>query len=145
MTVLVPHTRDCPKPGMGHSDAAKRLYDTYTLHKVADLFGNLGKWFAVRLADGTGDGMLYDSKDECALFQRIDERYFAYVQVTHAQMTICSAEAYLMLLRRMYDAGIRQVDPREAKGGREMIKRVSSEDQLAQVFGRSQNLLSREQ
>jgi hypothetical protein len=143
--ILIQHTRDCPRPGMGHSDAAKRMCDTYNLHRAVDLYGNMGKWFAVRLADGTGDGMLYDTKSEAALFQRIDEKYFAYVQVTAAQMTICSAEAYLMLLRRMYDAGIRQVDPDDAKGGKEVIKRMNSEDQLAQVFGRPQNLLDREQ
>jgi hypothetical protein len=127
-------------PGMGHSDAAKRTCDTYNLHRAADLYGSQGKWFAVRLADGTGDGHLYDGKSEAARYQKHDEKYYAFIQITPAQMTVCSAEAYLLLLRRMHDAGIRQVDPDHAKGGREVIKRMSSEDQLAQTFGWSQNL-----
>lgn len=140
MTVLVQHTKDCPNPGLGHSDGAKRIFDTYTLHRVADPFGSQGKWFAFSLNDGTTDNVLYDTKTDAARHQP-DERWYGYVQITPARMTVCSAEAYLMLLRRMSKAGIAQVDPDHARGGRELIKRSSSEDQLAQVFGRSQNLL----
>jgi hypothetical protein len=145
VTVLVQHSKDCPHPGLGHSDAAKRIFDTYTLHRVADPMGSLGQWFAFRLSDGTTDNVLYDGKSSAAHYQKHDEKYYGYIQVTMARMTICSAEAYLMLLRRMSDAGIRQVDPDHARGGREVIKRSSSEDQLAQVFGRSQNLLTARQ
>ena len=69
MTVLVKHDRTCPKKGRGHDDAAKRIYDTYHLHRTADQFGALGKWFAAALNDGTTDGQIYDSRKDAILHQ----------------------------------------------------------------------------
>jgi hypothetical protein len=140
MVSLVQHTRDCPNPGMGHSDAAKRTCDTYVLHRIADPYGSLGKWFAVNLGDGTGDNRLYDSKREAIINQRHNESWYAFIQVTMAQMTVCSAEGYLAVLRRMREAGIDIPDPDDVRGSREVIKRSSSEDQLALIRGKAVNL-----
>lgn len=140
MVSLVQHTRDCPSPGMGHSDAAKRCRDTYALHRIADPYGSLGKWFAVKLDDGTGDNVLYDSKFDAVRNQHHNERWYAFIQVTMAQMTVCSAEGYLAVLRRMVKAGIGIPDPDDVKGSREVIKRNSSEDQLALLRGKAVNL-----
>jgi len=145
MTALVQHTRDCPSPGMGHSDAAKRTFDTYTLHRIADPYGSLGKWFAVNLGDGTGDNRLYDSKRDAIINQHHNERWYAFIQVTMAQMTVCSAEGYLAVLRRMGKAGIGVPDPDDVRGSREVIKRTSSEDQLALLRGKAVNLVMPEE
>lgn len=131
MTVLVKHDRTCPKKGMGHDDAAKRIYDTYHLHRTADQFGALGKWFAAALNDGTTDGQIYDSRKDAILHQHHREEYYTYIQITMASMTICDAAAMVDIARRMYDAGLRITDPDDMR--REPIKRTSAEDQMAFV------------
>jgi hypothetical protein len=132
MTVLVKHDRGCPMAGMGHSDAAMRVYDTYHLHRTADLYGAIGKWFASALNDGTSDGILYDSKSQAISHQHHNEIYYTYIQVTYANMTVCSAEVMLSVARRLYDAGMRITDPDNAR--REPIKRTSIEDQNAFAY-----------
>src|SRR5260370_3722696 len=76
-----------------HSDAAKRIFDTYTLHRLADPIGNIGKWFAVSMQDGTTDNALYDSKVQ-AMRHQSNEYYYTYVQVVPSQMSICDAELF---------------------------------------------------
>jgi hypothetical protein len=125
--------------GFEHTDPAKRVCDTYTLHKVADWPGNLGKWFAVALADGTSDNILYDSKPDAIRHQHHNENYYAFIQVTPAQMTPCTAEIFLAGVRKLYDAGLRMTDPVIAR--KEVIKRATYEDQVAQsLHMRTQNL-----
>jgi hypothetical protein len=125
------HDRQCPYRGREHSDAAKRVYDTYHLHRTADYFMSLGKWIAVALQDGTSDGVLYDSKQDAILHQHHNEQWYAYIQITPANMTVCSAEIFLGVTRRLYDKGFRLTDPASRGGGREIIKRASYEDQVA--------------
>lgn len=131
MTVLVKHDAGCPAKGMGHDDAAQRIYDTYHLHRTADLFGAQGKWFAAALNDGTTDGQLYDNKAAAIAHQHHNENYYTFIQITPANMSVCSAAAMLAIARRLYDAGLRMTDPGVAR--REPIKRLSTEDQMAFV------------
>lgn len=132
----------CPRNGMpDHTDAAKKIYDTYHLHRTADYYNALGKWFACALNDGSTDGVLYDSKSDCIRHQHHNEMYYAFIQITPANMTPCSAEIFLGITRRMYDAGFRMADPDDRKGGgHQLITRSSVEDQLAYLRGKSQNL-----
>lgn len=132
------HDQGCPVPAWDHTDAARRVSDTYALHKVADWPGNLGKWFAVALADGRSDNTLYDSKQDAIRHQHHQENYYAYIQVTPATMTPCSGEVFLRLTRKLYDAGLRMTDPGTAK--REVIKRATYEDQVDQSRMRPGNL-----
>lgn len=134
------HDRQCPWAGKEHSDAAKRINDTYHLHRTVDLYGAIGKWFACALHDGSTDGVLYDSKSDAIAHQHHNEQYYLYIQISPAMMTVCSAEVYLGVTRRLYDKGFRMVDPDHRGGGRELIKRASVEDQLAYLRLRSQNL-----
>jgi hypothetical protein len=136
------HDRQCPLAGRPHSDAAKRIYDNYHLHRSANYYGSQGKWIACALNDGSSDGELYDSKPSAIHHQHHNEQFYAYIQITPANMTLCSAEIFLRVTRRMYDAGIRMADPDHPQGGRQLITRSSTEDQLAYLRGRSQNLLS---
>jgi hypothetical protein len=134
------HDRHCPWTRPDHSNAAKRVYDIYHLHRTANVYGSLGKWIACALNDGTSDGVLYDSKSDAISHQHHNEQFYAYIQITYANMTQCSAEIFLKVTRRMYDAGIRMADPDHKDGGRQLITRSSVEDQLAYLRGRSQNL-----
>jgi hypothetical protein len=131
MVVLVKHDMGCPMLGRPHDDAAKRVYDTYHLHRTADRYGAVGKWFAAALNDGSTDGVLYDSRKAAILHQHHDEMYYTYVQVTHSNMTLCNAASLLTVARRMYDAGLRITDPDDSR--REPIKRLTVEDQNAFV------------
>lgn len=124
-----------------HSDAAKRIADTFALHRLADPIGNIGHWFACAIADGTTDNVLYDSKLDAIKHQRHNETYYAYVQIVPAQMGICEAELFLSGVRKTYKARKSLMDRDHPKGGLEPITRLSVEDQMAQVFGKPTNLI----
>jgi hypothetical protein len=140
MVVLVQHENGCPNRAKNepHSDAAKRIYDTYHLHRSAvGIYDVIGKWFASALADGTTDGVLYDSRPDAIRHQHHNESWFTFIQVTQANMTVCSAEVMLGIARK-FDASL--MDAQSRGGGRVVIKRASWEDQVAQLRGRPQNL-----
>lgn len=109
-----------------HSDAAKRCSDTYRLHRLADHFGSLRHWFAVSLADGTGDNVLYDSKADAVTHQHHNEDNYAFVQIVPSDMTVCDAETYLKIQRKLREAGIKVTDPQP-------IPRLSREDMGSQM------------
>lgn len=110
-----------------HSDAAKRLSDTYRLHRLADHFGSIGHWFAVSLADGTGDNSLYPSKDEAIRHQHHNEENYAFVQIVPSDMTVCDAEIFMKIQRTLREAGIKVSNPKQ------MIPRLSREDMGSQM------------
>lgn len=127
------HAMGCRAMFREHSDAAKRMADTYNLHRTVDPYGVIGKWFAVALSDGTSDGTIYDSKRDCILHQHHNEYFYAYISIVPSSMSVCDAEIFLDINRKLYDKGIRLVDPDHKKGGRELIKRATREDHLALV------------
>jgi len=133
------HDRGCPRVGHGHTDAAKRVYDTYNLHKMAGLDNSLGRWFAAALADGSTDGNLYDSKASAIAHQHHNENYYTYIHVTMARMTVCTAEVMIDLARRLYDKGLRMTDPGVSK--RDVITRMNFEDQTAYLRDRPTNII----
>lgn len=126
-----------------HQDPARRFSDQYNLHRLANGAANLdcvGKWFAVRLSDGKGDGVLYDSKLDCVVHQKGSEHHYVYTRIGPQSMNPCEADVMLRTHRRMYDRGMRMVDPDHRAGGLELIKRSSIEDQLAAMRGIAKNL-----
>lgn len=112
-------------------DAAKRVSGEYAMHRLADPLGNYGKWFAVRLSDGSSDHVLYDTKTDAVRGQHHDEQFYAFVQIGPWPMGVDEAETYLKVQRRAYDAGLRLSD-RES-GGKDLIRRVTKEDQYNQL------------
>jgi hypothetical protein len=125
------HQVHCPfenRTPEGHSDAAKRVSDIYSLHRVADPYGNIGSWFAAALADGTSDMVLYDSKQSAISHQHHNENYYTFIQVVPAMMTPCETEVMLKIARMLYDKGNRQTD---GNSKRELIRRLGWEDQVA--------------
>jgi hypothetical protein len=135
----VEHTHYCRT--LRHSDAAKRIVETYNLHRLADPIGNTGHWFAVAIADGTTDNDLYDSRIDAIRHQHHNEHYYAYLQIVPSQMSICDAEIFLSGVRKTYDARKALVDRDHPKGGLDVIPRLTVEDQLAQNAGRPTNLI----
>ena len=128
---MVNHTGWCRT--LKHSDAAKRVSDEYNMHRIADCHGSIGKWVAFALADGTSDHQLYDTKHSAVRHQHHNEQWYFFAQIRPVTMAVCETEAMLNMHRRMYDAGVRLIDPSHAHGGRDMINRVSREDQGAQL------------
>lgn len=87
----------------GHSDAAKRVSDTYRLHREALGLAAVGRWFAVALADGTSDGQLYDTKRDAVRHQHHDEAWYAFVCIFPGDVDVCMAEEYLAMQRELYE------------------------------------------
>lgn len=112
-------------------DAGKRIADEYIMHRLADPIGNLGKFMAVRLQDGTSDHNLYPSMDEARrqIGKRDDEDRWFYIQIVPTQLPERDAAILLRANRKMYSAGIRQ----SAMDGRVMIPRLAREDHTAQL------------
>jgi hypothetical protein len=134
---VVAHDVNCDRarrtPLGGHSDAAKRVSDTYRLHRLAAGHAAIGQWFAAALADGTTDTVLYESKQAAVRHQHHNEVYFAFVCIGPHDMNVCEAEEFLALNRMLYDKGIRLTDPDHVKGGREIVQRATVEDQRSLV------------
>jgi hypothetical protein len=114
-----------------YSDAAKRLADAYNLHRIADI-NNIGRWLAVRLADGSNDGTLYDSKRD-AVRHQLDEFLCAYLPISPKTMSYKEAEAYLSFTRKAYDSGFRMPDPDSPSGGPDMIRRLTREEETERI------------
>jgi len=129
------HEAYCQYKTGGHSDAAKRMADTYNLHKIGAGSASLGKWIAIALADGTSDDTLYDSKRDAVIHQKHNEQWYAYIKIVPPSMKTCDAEVMLATHRRMYDAGLRMTDPDHKHGGMDLITRLTQSDQLALARG----------
>jgi hypothetical protein len=150
VTDPVAHDMGCqwarPASG-GHSDAARRVCDTYNLHRAAgEAFGirsNLNKIFACALADGTSDGVLYDTRADAIRHQHHNEKWYAYLRVERYVMGLCSAERMLKWHREAYDKGLVFVDrdtavrvPGHAPmnlADLEIIPRITIEDHARQL------------
>lgn len=116
-------------------DAAKRLCDIVNnlgTHKTFEELVN--GWIAVRLSDGTWDGVLYDSR-HAAVSHQSNEFLCAYLSTRSAQsgMTVRDAHTFLAFHRAAYDAGFRLPDPDHKNGGKELIVPATKQDVRSQV------------
>jgi hypothetical protein len=132
MVMLVQHDISCPGRGLGHSDAAKRASDEYQLHRIANPIGSVGGWLAIALADGRSDHVLYPSKRDAARYQHGMEQFYAFTQIRPCNMSVCDAEVFLRIHRKMYDAGLRMTDPDNVRMP-EPIRRSTREDMASQM------------
>jgi len=144
MTVLVPHDYGCEwaRPdGGGHSDAARRVCDTYNLHRAAGYHGagfgidsTLNRIFACALADGTSDGVLYDTRFDAIRHQHHNEKFYAYFRVERYVMSVCQAESVLKFHREAYDQGLVFADRDDARlSSMEIIPRMTQEHYARQL------------
>lgn len=125
-------THDSGCPVRVHSDAARRASDAVNLHISAIGLDAAGKWVSVRLADGSSDDVLYDTKRDAVRHQP-DEKLCAYVRVPPSGMNPCRAESFLKMTRMAYDNGFRLADPDAKDGGRELIAPLKREEHARQM------------
>lgn len=93
-----------------YSDAAKRASDAVNGALAAHGENAWGKWLALRLSDGSSDGVLYDRRSE-AVRHQLHETQCAYVKIPPDGMSPRAADRFLAINRAMYDAGYRFADP----------------------------------
>lgn len=135
------HQAWCQCQAYGHSDAAKRVADAYNLHRIALGYDAIGKWIACRMEDGRSDNVAYDTRRHAVIHQHNNEDRCTFIKIGPQSMNQCEAEVMLKVARSLYDKGFRLTDPDDVHGGRDVIKRASVEDQLAQARGFSTNLI----
>lgn len=116
------------KAGGSHSDAAKRLSDTYNMHRAA---GTTRGWIAVSYSDGRGGLTVYDTRAEAVADCWPFEDRFFYCTLAQRSMTVCAAESVLRYKRIM--AEMERPDRDMPAGGLEVIPRLAIEDQEAQI------------
>jgi hypothetical protein len=93
------------------SDAAKRCSDQVNLGVIT---GFVGKWVAIKLADGSSDGTFYDQRAD-AIEHQLHESLCCYIKIPPMGMTPEDAEKYLAINRKLYDAGFRLTDPADER------------------------------
>lgn len=136
--VLVKHDKGCRyarEADGGHSDAAKRLSDIYNLHIVAG--ARRGAVIAVSLADGSSDGVVYDTRADAVSHQRHNEGWKAFIRIGPGRMTVCEAASQLRWQRHANKLAAAQLG--ERSGGLELIPRLTragAERQLDALTGR---------
>lgn len=89
------------------NDSARRCSDAVRLHIS---MGMAGKWAAIRLRDGGSDGTAYDTRRD-AINHQIHEQLCAYIKIPPDDMPVEHAMRFLVLQRKVYDAGMRFSDP----------------------------------
>jgi hypothetical protein len=126
-------TVQCPHRGV-HSDAAKRVYDTYSLHKMAAGAGALGRWIACALADGTSDNTLYDDRGAAVRHQHHNEDRYVFIPIRPGSFTPCEAQILLTHSRMLAGVQKQMLDRNHRAGGRQIIRRLTAEDERASVL-----------
>lgn len=138
MTDLCAHRRRVCAECVVVTDAARRAYDAVQVH----VFGagwdeRIRSWVALKLQDGSSDGVLYDSRG-AAVRHVSDQRFYAFFSYRNAPNGFSSlkdAQLYLDYHRMAYDQGALQAlaDPDDRKhGGRELIMPTALEQVLVQ-------------
>lgn len=116
------------------------MSDVYSLHRTAGGLDNVGHWIACRLSDGSSDQVLYVTRREAVIHQHHNEQLYAFVQIRPHSMSICEAASFLRFARMAYDAGFRMTDPQHRTGGRQIIPRLTREDQARQEYALAHRL-----
>lgn len=83
----------------GHSEAARRLSDSYNLHKTA---GRRRGWIAVRFEDGRTDDEVYPTRSQAVAYQHHNEREYAFIELVAPSMTVCEAASVLRFQAHAY-------------------------------------------
>jgi hypothetical protein len=89
------------------ADIGRRAADNINLHVIGK---NVNKWVALRLLDGSSDGIPYDSRRD-AIVHQLHEQQCCYIKVTLDGITPTDALRFILVNRALYDAGFRLADP----------------------------------
>lgn len=117
-------------------EAGKRASDIvneYRTHRTWDELSR--KWIAFRLADGSYDGTLYDSKRDAVRHQH-DEFHCAYVSFANLVNGSTPREmaVFLQFNRDAYKAGMRLPDPDHQRGGAQPLITTAQGDYYRNQF-----------
>lgn len=88
-------------------DHIKRAADEYNLHVA---MGNVGKWLAFQLSDGSCDHTPYDSRRD-AIRHQLHERTAMYLEIVPDGISYEDISRLFSINRKVYDAGFRFCDP----------------------------------
>lgn len=125
------HDSGCPRTE--HTDAARRCSDSVNLHVAALGFDAVKQWVAIKLSDGSSNGVLYPSQRAAAADHRNKpDRYF-YIPIRPGGLNVCQAESVMATNRMFYDAGFRLGDPDDRSANLSVIPRLTREEQMRQV------------
>jgi hypothetical protein len=117
------------------TDAARRAYDVIQAYVAfVDWETRIRSWVALRLADGSSDGNLYESRLEAVRHQP-DEQLCAYYGYRNSPNGFASrkdAQLYMDYHRMAYDQGFRLPDPDDKHGGPELIMPTAQEQLMLQ-------------
>lgn len=118
-----------PRHDPAFSDPANRCSDAIRLHILA---GNAGQWAAIKLEDGSSDGVAYFMRAD-AIEHQLHESMCAYVKIPYDDMPPKDAEQFLAVNRRLYDAGFRLTDPDDER----MPVMPNTVEEVAAIIGRN--------
>lgn len=76
--------------------------------------GYVGKWSAIRLADGSSDGVFYDTRAD-AIEHQLHESLCCYIKVPPTGITVEEASRFMAFNRLAYDNGFRLTDPSDER------------------------------
>lgn len=116
-------------------NAARRLSGIVnTICVIQPMDVVINSWIAVRLSDGSTDGVLYDTRRDAVKHQAY-EKQCAYLSLRQAPggMDIQAAYAVLKFHRDAYDAGYVFTDPEHPTGGIDMQMPIAMEDLRSQI------------
>lgn len=138
MTEVCRHQRRVCAECVVVTDAARRAYDQVAVHVFCTGWNErIGGWVALKLADGSSDGVLYDSRG-AAVRHVSDQRFYAFFSYRNAPngfSSLTDAQLYLDYHRMAYDQGALQAlaDPDDHRhGGRELIIPTAREQAMVQ-------------
>ena len=133
MSLIINHVAQCRYRATGHSDEAKRVSDTVSLHWIAGGWPVIGKWMGFKLQDGQSDNMLYPSKFEAMRHQKGNYLYYLYVAHAGGNMTVCEAELLIALHRKARARDMFRPDLDAPNGGPDLIPRLGIRERNQQL------------
>jgi hypothetical protein len=118
-------------------DAGKRASDAVNCYITFQPWDELRrKWIAIRLSDGSSDGVLYDTKRD-AVRHQLHEMQCAYVAFINLPggSSPRDMSIFLAFCRDAYEAGFRLPDPDAQTGGLDVLMTSGQRDYYRRVFG----------
>jgi len=118
-------------------DVAKRCWEQVkNVAHHTDWETRMHSFLAIKLADGSTDGVLYESKQAAVKHCKGNEQWYAFFSFRTAPGGFASpkeAAIFLAYHRMVYDQGGRLPDPDDRHGGPDMIMPTTREQVMEQL------------
>lgn len=120
-------------------DAARRCWEQVkNVAHHTDYDTRVRSYLAIKLSDGSTDGVLYETKQAAVRHCKGNEQWFAFFSFRSAPSGFATpqeAGVFLAYHRMAYDNGFRLPDPDDPRGGPDMIM-PTAEEQLREQLAR---------